>query len=358
MNDSIFNSNRRDVTHFVDIDAYLAQPAQARLPLLDVRAPREYQKGHVPGAHSVPLFSDEERATVGTLYKQKSKESAFLKGLDLVGPKMSDFVRTAQRLAPNKQLAVHCWRGGMRSQSLAWLWSQAGFEVHVIRGGYKAYRKLVHQQLATPLALVIVSGKTGSGKTDLLHQLARQGEQIIDLEGLARHKGSAFGGLGPDEQPSTEQFENELHRVVVSLDPQRRVWVEDESQAIGGALIPSPFWEQMKEAPTFVIDLPLEVRVQRLVTDYAGFDDAGLAHSLDRIQKRLGGQAYQQAKQALAAKNYARVAALALKYYDRAYMRSLERRPSHQVTHLSFEAFELQRIATALCQAHERALTS
>ena len=192
--------------------------------LLDVRTPAEFAQGHVPGAQNLPLFSDEERAEVGTLYKQVNPERAFLRGLDLAGAKMSWYVREAMRLAPNRKVAVHCWRGGQRSGSLATLLSFAGFDVQVVQGGYKAYRTHVLEQFALRKSkFVVLGGKTGSGKTEILKQLASLGEQVIDLEALANHKGSAFGALGEEPQPRVEQFENNLFAILKKMDHQRRI---------------------------------------------------------------------------------------------------------------------------------------
>ncbi len=186
--------------------------ALATRPLLDVRSPGEYAQGHVPGALSFPLFSDAERATVGTIYKQQSRDLALETGLELVGPKLGGFVREARTLAPQGQVVVHCWRGGQRSGSMAWLLRQGGLDVWTLEGGYKAYRTWVLAELAAQqYSLYIIGGRTGTGKTKILHALRQMGEQVVDLEGLACHKGSAFGFIGELPQPTVEQFENDLH---------------------------------------------------------------------------------------------------------------------------------------------------
>ena len=182
------------------------------VPLLDVRSPAEFEQGHIPGAINVALFTNEERARVGTIYKTQGKDEAVLEGLRIVGPKMASIVEQALELAPERKLKVHCWRGGMRSGSVGWLLRQAGFSVEVLNGGYKAYRQKVLQELANPFNFVVVGGPTGSGKTHVLKALQNSGEQVIDLEGLAHHRGSAFGHMGLEEQPSSEYFENLLQR--------------------------------------------------------------------------------------------------------------------------------------------------
>ena len=226
-------NNRLDVAEFL-------RESNTRV-LLDVRSPGEYGQGHIPGALSFPLFTDAERALVGTCYKQNSREAALELGLELVGPKMAGSVREARTLAPHRRLAVHCWRGGQRSGSMAWLFRQAGFDVVTLEGGYKNFRRYVLESFDdTGLQLMVVGGRTGSGKTQVLKELARLGEQIIDLEAIAHHKGSAFGSIGEPEQPTVEQFENDLFQALRMLDPQRRVWIENESRSIGRVYTPAP----------------------------------------------------------------------------------------------------------------------
>ncbi len=152
-------------------------------PILDVRSPGEYEQGHIPGAVSLPLFSNEERAQVGICYKQKSRDQAVELGFDIAGPKFADFIRTAKKLAPEKMVRIHCWRGGMRSGAIAWVLNLAGFKTVTLIGGYKAFRQWVRRTVATPKPIILLGGMTGTAKTDILHALAQQGEQMLDLEG-------------------------------------------------------------------------------------------------------------------------------------------------------------------------------
>jgi len=210
--------------------------------LLDVRSPGEYHHGHIPSAVSFPLFSDEERATVGTAYKQQGPEKALHIGLDIVGPKMTHMLRLAAELAPHKRVALHCWRGGQRSQSVAWLLRMGGFDVQLLSGGYKNYRHYVLESFVNrSWKMKVLGGRTGTGKTKVLYALGEAGEQILDLEGLANHKGSAFGSLGQNEQPTVEQFENNLLDALNKLDPDKTTWVENESRSIGRAFVPDAF---------------------------------------------------------------------------------------------------------------------
>ncbi|MEG1749979.1 MAG: tRNA 2-selenouridine(34) synthase MnmH, partial [Tannerellaceae bacterium] len=195
--------------------------------ILDVRTPDEYNVGHIPNAINFPLFTNEERIVVGTAYVKQGRDIAVEKGLELVGPKMATFVRQAKALAAGRTLYIHCWRGGMRSGSMAWLLRTAGLSVQLLQGGYKAYRQSFTDQLNNiPWKLIVLGGSTGCGKTPILHALEAKGEQVLHLEGLACHKGSAFGALGEGEQPTTEQFSNLLYDEFCRFDPRRRVWCE------------------------------------------------------------------------------------------------------------------------------------
>lgn len=288
--------------------------------LLDVRSPAEFAEGHIPGAVSFPLFTNEERAEVGTLYKKKGHDFAFLKGLEFVGAKMADYVRWAKKRVPDKKLYIHCWRGGQRSASLAWLLEMAGFEVKLITGGYKAYRQHVHQQFEeVKLNLIVLGGPTGSGKTLLLQSLKDEGEQIIDLEKLAHHKGSAFGSIGELVQPSVEQFENNLFVEFWKLDTSKRVWVENESRSIGKVFQPAAFWNQFIKAKYIGLVIPFEERLKYLVKVYGEFPVNDLIESFVKISKRLGGQHVQAAVAFLEAGDLAGAGAIALRYYDKSY---------------------------------------
>lgn len=337
------------MTHHLPIAKFLE--ACTNRILLDVRSPGEFRQGHIPGAHSFPLFSDIERTEIGTLYKQKGKDSAMMRGLEIVGPKLALFVKEAKKLAGNKDMAVHCWRGGQRSQSMAWLFRQGGFDVVTLDGGYKAFR---HHVLGTfelhRLNLIVLGGKTGTGKTKILHALQAQGEQVIDLEGLAHHKGSAFGHIGEPEQPTVEQFENDLFEKILELDPKRRIWIENESQSIGRVFVPQEFWLQMKKAPLFNVEVPFEKRIQNLVEDYAGISNTALVEAFRRIERKLGGQHLKTALEALQLGDPATAAAIALKYYDKTYQFGLENNPSPEIKMLNFSTEMPEDIALACCQ--------
>jgi len=320
------------------------------IPVLDVRSPSEYCQGHVPDAISFPLFSDDERARIGTLYKHMGKDKAVLEGLHIVGPKLAGFVEQANALAPDRSVTMYCWRGGMRSGSMAWLLRTAGFSVDVIKGGYKAYRQKVQQSFSEAMPFVILSGPTGSGKTDILCELRKRGEQVLDLEHLARHRGSAFGSLGMDEQPSIEQFENEVHRVLESFEYSRRIWVEDESRKIGKVVLHAGLWQNLSRAPLVLLDAPLDDRVRRLVEEYGVFGKETLHEALQKIGKRLGGLSLRDALEALDAGNLALVAEISLKYYDKAYHFSREKRNRTVLQKLSTQGMTASEVADLACR--------
>jgi tRNA 2-selenouridine synthase len=334
------------VVKHIGIQEFLERARQ--LPVLDARAPKEFAIGHIPGAVSFPIFSDEERARVGTAYKQQGHDPAVLIGLDLFGPKMSEFVREAEKLASNKELLVHCWRGGMRSGAMAWLLDFSGFTVYLLQGGYKVYRHHMQEAIAKERPLLVLSGNTGTGKTDLLPYLRQQGQQVIDLEGLASHKGSAFGGIGMAPQPSTEHFENLLGTALLALDEKQPVWLEDESIGIGRVQMPKPLFDHMQEAPTIALEVPKLLRIEKLAEEYCRTDPALLESAILRIKKRLGGLATKEALEAIAQGDMHKMVDIALSYYDKAYTYELAKKS--QVLLLKLESLKPEENAQHLIE--------
>lgn len=293
-------------------------------PVIDVRSPSEFAQGHIPGAINLPLFDDDERARVGTTYKKTGRSEAFDQGLDIVGPKMSGFVQAARKIAPEKNILVHCWRGGMRSASMSWLLETAGFRVSLLTGGYKAYRTYVRENLVEGRRFIILGGLTGSGKTRWLQDLASRGEAVVDLERLANHRGSVFGGIGLGMQPTNEQFENDLFRTLRSFGPDEVIWLEDESRQIGRIFMPEPMHLAMTASPIIRIVVPVDLRVKIILNEYAGLDPLKLAASVNQISKRLGGLVTQQCLDLLEKKDFDGVVRLLLPYYDKTYSHSLQ----------------------------------
>ncbi len=307
--------------------------------IIDVRSSGEFEAGHIPGAINIPLFTDEERARVGTLYTQNSPEEAFKEGLHISGGKMNDLVDAVQpyRNIAGKEIVIHCWRGGKRSQATQWLFNFSGTRVLRLEGGYKSYRNELQTFFnANPFTLKILGGCTGAGKTEVLHSLASKGAQVIDLEKLAHHRGSAFGAIGEPQQPTTEQFENNLFLAFLALDPAREVWLENESKSIGKTHIPDGLWDHMRRSMLFTIDVDREIRLDRALKYYSEpVDIELLKSSFDRIHKRLGGLDYQTAVKALEEGDLRGAAAIALKYYDKAYQFQLAGWPGDKLVHLA-----------------------
>ena len=312
-------------------------------PILDVRSPGEYVHAHIQGAHSLPLFTDEERKVVGTAYKQRGRKTAIKIGLDYFGVKMRSMVeeveslvrglREATAIETQHCILVHCWRGGMRSAGVAWLLDLYGFKVYTLSGGYKVYRQWVRAQFDKPYTLNILGGYTGSGKTLVLKELQRTGHKTIDLEGLANHKGSAFGALGEKPQPTQEMFENLLADKLIELSLASRegsdledAFIEDESQRIGVLNIPTGFWNQMRKSPVFFLDIPFEERLNYLTEEYGKFEKANIVNAIIRIQKRLGGLETKLAINHLLENNHRECFRILLTYYDKYYEKGLHNR--------------------------------
>jgi tRNA 2-selenouridine synthase len=319
----------------LNIEAFLESAAGH--PLIDVRSPSEYNHAHIPGAINLPLFSDEERSEIGTTYKQQGREAAMMEGLTHYGKNMQRIVSDLKEQTSDKHLFIHCWRGGMRSGVVSWMLDLFGYKVTVLNGGYKSFRQTVLQSFDQAKNLVVLGGKTGSAKTEILHALSNAGEQIADLEKLAHHKGSAFGDLGEMAAPTQEQFENDLFDTFRKLDPASPIWVEDESQRIGLVNIPNGFWKQMREGQVLYLDIPFEARLKYIVSTYGKFDIAKLAAATKRIQKKLGGLETSHCLNYLEAGDFTNAFSILLKYYDKHYERATATRSSEKIEKLSFE---------------------
>jgi len=225
----------------------------------------------------------------------------------------------------------------MRSESMAWLFEKLDIRCYVLQGGYKTFRRYGRELLSQPRDILILGGYTGSGKTEILQALAGEGEQVVDLEGLARHKGSAFGAMGQKEQLPTEHFENLLFDRWLDLSTGKTLWLEDESKMIGRNVIPDELFEAMREAPVIKIEMDRSLRVERLVREYAGFNKAMLHDAVQRISKRLGGQKAKEAAEAIDRNDFPTAIDIALDYYDKAYQHGLSKRSSSTIHPLPVE---------------------
>lgn len=322
-------------------------------PVIDVRSPGEYNHAHIPGAYSLPLFTDEERKIVGTAYKQESRQQAIKLGLDFFGQKMRKMVEEVEQLIGNRPVTnksnplpiancilVYCWRGGMRSGAVSWLLDMYGFKVYTLVGGYKKFRNYVLDTFRKPHAFKILGGFTGSGKTEVLKELEKRGQHIIDLEEIAKHKGSAFGSIGMPKQPTQEMFENILSSELraksyggKNTESQKASatggfggWLEDESQRIGQVNIPLDFWRSMRQSPVYFLDIPFEERLEHLVLEYGRLDKQQMLDAIGRIKEKLGGLNAKTAAQLLEEGNTIESFRILLKYYDKFYQKALHNR--------------------------------
>jgi tRNA 2-selenouridine synthase len=328
----------------IDIDHFLNLSRQ--LPILDVRSPGEYKQAHIPGAFSVPIFTDEQRAIIGTAYVQQSRKTAVDHGLNYFSERMKiipgeadqiltdwqdkDEIHSSSTSGVGEGLLVHCWRGGMRSESVAWLLSLFGYRIYLLNGGYKAFRRWVLAQFEKKYSLKVLGGFTGSGKTAILKELKEKGKTVIDLEELANHKGSAFGALGEQPQPAPEMFENllaiELWKALNNAEDGPEIWIEDESVHIGKVGIPKMFWDQMRRGTLYFVEIPFEERLHHITKTYGIFDKEKLTECILKIQKRLGGLDTKNAIDFLSENKIKEAFAILLAYYDKMYERGLHNR--------------------------------
>lgn len=318
--------------------------------VFDVRSPGEFSQGHLPGAVNLPLFDDSERAEVGTIYKNSGKTDAVLRGLSLIGPKMSELANRARQkaLAESSEVFVHCWRGGMRSQSMQWLLGTVELTPAILEGGYKSFRQLAQTTFELPQRLNVISGLTGVGKTRVLKMLADQDEAVVDLEGLANHRGSAFGAIGQNPQPTTEQFENDLFAELDRHRNAKRIWVEDEGNRLGAVVVPPAFVKQLRRSPGIFLQSSIASRVALLMEDYGDLDPERLKESVFVIRKRLGFDVAEEIMQTIDQGQVAKAIQQVLAYYDRTYLHAASKIPRPEMPNLDIENLSRLEIVDAL----------
>ncbi|MDM4764791.1 tRNA 2-selenouridine(34) synthase MnmH [Pelomonas sp. SE-A7] len=310
------------------------EQALAELPrfdaIVDVRTPAEFDEDHMPGAINWPVLSNEERATVGTLYAESPFEARKL-GAALVARNIARHLdESTQDLEKGWRPLVYCWRGGQRSGAMNWFLGQIGFRSRQLVGGYKAYRAQVRADLTElpgRFNYQVLCGRTGSGKTRLLQALQAEGAQTLDLEGLARHRGSVLGGLPGDAQPSQKRFDSLLWEQLRSLDADRPLWVESESRKIGRIALPEQLLNALRDRGECLwIALPDQERVQLLLEDYAHFaaEPEGFCALLEGLIELRGKETVHRWQAQARAGNWAEVFGELMRlHYDPGYERSL-----------------------------------
>ena len=336
----------------LNITDFLIQAAS--IPVVDVRSPAEYRKGHIPGAFNIPLFNDIEREAVGIKYKKEGRSEAILKGLQLTGPSMFLKLEAALKLVKDNKLLVHCWRGGMRSEAMAWLFSLGDIGTRILDGGYKSYRHYIMERLSEKYKYIVLGGLTGSGKTEILKKMKNAGHQMIDLEGIACHKGSSFGSLGQPDQPTTEHFANLLFHELEKTDKNKIIWLEDESKNIGTVFMPDKFYIRLHEAPVIAIVMSVETRTPRLIKEYSAFPKDELISSVQRITKRLGGDNTKEAITALEENNFSKAIEITLGYYDKTYMYGLKGREKEQIHYIHTKTDDIETNVSKILKAAKK----
>jgi tRNA 2-selenouridine synthase len=324
------------------------------IPVIDVRSPSEYTMGHIPGAVNIPLFNDREREAVGIKYKKEGRIHAILTGLESIAPYLAIKLEQALRISKNGKLLVHCWRGGMRSETMAWLFSLGDIETEVLDGGYKAYRHYILESLSEKRKMIVLGGMTGSSKTHILRYLKGIGQQVLDLEGLANHKGSAFGSLGQLPQPSTEQFENILFDDWRKTNPALPVWIEDESRNIGSAFLPDRFYFNMQVTPAIILMMDVKTRLPRLIKEYSTYSPETLKAAIMKISRRLGGDNTRDAIEAVETGDFAKAIEITLCYYDKAYLFGLRKKRNENTVFIETETDDVETNALKILEATAR----
>jgi tRNA 2-selenouridine synthase len=321
------------------------------IQIADVRSPSEFNFGHIPGAVNIPLFDDKEREAVGIKFKKKGRSAAIIEGLKYAGPALVSKLKLGLKIADNGKLLVHCWRGGMRSEAMAWLFSLSDLEVNVLDGGYKSYRHHILESLSEKRKMIVLGGMTGSSKTHILSYLKSSGQQVLDLERLANHKGSAFGALGQPPQPTTEQFGNMLYNDLKKQNSNLPFWVEDESRNIGSIFMPDTFYLNMQETPTIVLVMDIKTRLPLLIEEYSAYPTEALETSVLKISKRLGGDKTKDAIKAIDEADFAKAIELVLYYYDKAYLFGLKKKESKNIIYINTDTSDIKSNALKVLDA-------
>jgi len=296
---------------------------QEEIIFIDTRSPKEFEEDNIPGSINIPIFSNEERKIIGTLYKNNQIE-AYKEGFAVYNKKISTFLDQFEKFDKSKQIIVYCWRGGMRSKTIADLVETRGFQTLQLEGGYKKFRELIRENLKEykpPFELIVIQGMAGSGKTDLIKQL----EPSIDLEGLAQHRSSLFGALGL-KPTSQKMFESRLWYKLQELKNEKTVFIEGEAKKVGDVFVPTKLFEAMEKAKTILIETSIEKRVQIIIRDYFSHEeDEKIKKIINKLKEHLSGKVADELCEFVDKKEYEPVAkTLLVDYYDKQYGHALE----------------------------------
>ena len=303
--------------------------------LIDVRSPTEFRKGHLPHAINIPLFNDEERSKIGIVYKYSGREQAVLKGIktisdniQIISEKITDLtINIKDENLHNKLIKIYCARGGMRSYGMSWLCAKMGFKSAILENGYKSYRNWVLKTFKKKWPICLIGGKTGTGKTDIIQHFLENGIPSIDLENIANHRGSAFGGLGLEAQPTNESFENMLSEELNKYNNTKdEIYIEAESANIGTCRIPFDIFNQMKDSRIIELVKTDEERIKTLIDIYSKNSKISLKEAVLKIQKRIGLERAIKTINFIENEQWESVCNEILSYYDKCYQRELNKR--------------------------------
>ena len=302
----------------------------------------------MPNSINIPLFDNEERSFIGKKYKNAGREKAVIEGFKIIENKLDniikDFIFTYKNyLSSNKNentqnddIRIYCARGGMRSQSINWLLEKLNYSSFTLKGGYKSYRNWVLNSFIVKRNIIVIGGKTGTGKTKILNDLNKLNYQILDFESLANHRGSSFGGLGMNKQPTNEQFENLIADQIDTFDMKKSIFVEAESANIGKCRIPQDIFKQMKSSKRIEIIKDIDIRIKELINTYSIYPKIELKDAVLRITKRLGPQRTKSAIISIEEGDWAGVCKAVLEYYDKCYDYELKNLSNLKIEKLIF----------------------